>query len=107
AVGGMEAVPVGLSNRLLFAALVGALVGGVRQFGVLLPGVVRGLRGFRLSRSTPVEGVRPSLRAFVPGVLGRGAYQLSGYLDTFLAGFLAAGAIAAQNTALMLYLLPI
>lgn len=107
AVGGMEAVPVGLSNRLLFAALVGALVGGVLQFGVLLPGVVRELRGFRLSLSTAVEGVRPSLRAFVPVVLGRGAYQLSGYLDTFLAGFLAAGAIAAQNTALMLYLLPI
>src|SRR5690606_2654478 len=107
AVGGMEAVPVGLSNRLLFAALVGALVGGVLQFGVLLPGVVRELRGFRLSLSTAVEGVRPSLRAFVPVVLGRGAYQLPGYLDTFLAGFLAAGAIAAQNRALMLCLLPI
>src|SRR5690606_34136005 len=107
AVGAMEVVPVGPSNRLLFAALVGALAGGVLQFAVLLPGVVRELRGFRLSFSMEVEGVRPSLRAFVPVVLGRGAYQLSGYLDTFLAGFLAAGAIAAQSTALMLYLLPI
>jgi putative peptidoglycan lipid II flippase len=107
AVGGMDGVPVGLSDRLLFAALVGALVGGVLQFAVLVPGVVRELRGFRLSFSTRVEGVRPALQAFVPVVLGRGAYQLSGYLDTFLAGFLAAGAIAAQNTALTLYLLPI
>ncbi|MDX1421377.1 MAG: lipid II flippase MurJ, partial [Rubricoccaceae bacterium] len=107
AVGAMEIVPVGPSNRLLFAALIGALLGGVLQFAVLLPGVAKELKGFRPSLSTRVEGVRPSLRAFVPVVLGRGAYQLSGYLDTFLAGFLAAGAIAAQNTALMLYLLPI
>jgi putative peptidoglycan lipid II flippase len=40
-------------------------------------------------------------------VLGRGAYQVSGYIDTFLAGFLATGAVAAQNSALVLYLLPI
>jgi putative peptidoglycan lipid II flippase len=105
--GGAEGPTTALLTRLLFAALVGALVGGLLQFGVLLPAVFREMRGFRLSLSTKVEGVGPALRAFGPVVLGRGAYQLSGYLDTFLAGFLAAGAIAAQGKALMLYLLPI
>lgn len=100
-------VPTAFSTQLLFAALVGALVGGVLQFAVLLPGVFGEMRGFRLAFSTKVEGVREALRAFGPVVLGRGAYQFSGYLDTFLAGFLASGAIAAQGKALMLYLLPI
>ena len=100
-------VPTALSTRLLFAALWGALLGGFLQFGVLLPSVFREMTGFRFSFSTTVEGVRASFRAFVPVVLGRGAYQFSGYFDTFLAGFLAAGAIAAQGKALMLYVLPI
>jgi putative peptidoglycan lipid II flippase len=112
---GMLDVPAGAlaslspeeGTRVLVAGLIGALIGGVLQFGVQLPGVFREIRGFRPSLSREVEGVRPALRAFWPVVLGRGAYQVSGYIDTFLAGFLAAGAVAAQNAALVLYLLPI
>jgi putative peptidoglycan lipid II flippase len=103
----MASLPADATTRILFAGLVGALIGGFLQFAVQLPGVLREIRGFRLSLSMDVEGVRPALKAFGPVVLGRGAYQLSGYLDTFLAGFLTAGAIAAQNAALVLYLLPI
>ena len=51
--------------------------------------------------------MREGIRAFVPVVLGRGAYQLSGYLDVFLSSFLAAGALAALGYAQTLYLLPI
>jgi putative peptidoglycan lipid II flippase len=106
-VGAMASLPPDATTRLLFAGLIGALVGGCLQFAVQMPTVLRLLRGFRPSLRTDVEGVRPALRAFGPVVLGRGAYQVSGYLDTFLAGFLAAGAVAAQNAALVLYLLPI
>lgn len=102
-----DAVPASGLDRLLFAGLLGALGGGALQFAVLLPGLWREMKGFRPALSTRVEGVREALRAFVPVVLGRGAYQLSGYVDTFLAAFLAAGAIAAQSTALQLYILPI
>ncbi|HEX9953129.1 MAG TPA: murein biosynthesis integral membrane protein MurJ [Rubricoccaceae bacterium] len=107
AIGALTVVPVAAADRILFAALAGALVGGVLQFAVLLPGVFREMRGFRLSVSRDVEGVRESFRAFVPVVLGRGAYQISGYLDLFLAGFLAAGAISALTQALTLYVLPV
>jgi putative peptidoglycan lipid II flippase len=101
------APPAGLLTTLLMAACVGALVGGVLQFGVQLPVVARHLRGFRLALSTRVAGVREALSAFGPVVAGRGVAQLSGYLDLFLASFLAVGALSALRYAQLLYMLPI
>jgi len=94
-------------NRLLFAACVGALVGGVLQFGVQVPLVLRVLRGFRPSLSLRVPGVRRAISAFWPVVSGRGAVQLGAWLDVFLATYLAEGAVGALNYALTLYILPI
>jgi putative peptidoglycan lipid II flippase len=94
-------------NRLLIGACIGALVGGLLQFTVQLPLVLRLLKGFRLSFSTRVEGVSQALGAFAPLAAGRGAVQLSGYLDLVLASFLVPGAIAALGWAQILYLLPI
>ena len=94
-------------ERLLFAACWGALAGGLLQFLVQLPGVARELRGFRLSFSTRVPGVKEALGAFGPVVAGRGVVQLSGYLDVFLASYLVAGAPAALSAGQMLYMLPI
>jgi putative peptidoglycan lipid II flippase len=106
-IGDLDVVPVPALNRLLFAGLIGAAIGGVLQFGVQIPGVIRVIRGFRLSVSTKVEGVRQSFRAFLPVLAGRGVYQISGYVDLLLAGFLAAGAIAALTSAQVLYMLPV
>ncbi len=94
-------------ERLLFAACVGALVGGLLQFLVQVPLVFRVLRGFRLSASIRVEGVRLAIRRFLPVVAGRGVVQIGGYLDLFLASFLAEGALSAMGYAQILYLLPI
>jgi putative peptidoglycan lipid II flippase len=94
-------------TTLLMAACVGALVGGVVQFAVQLPFVARHLRGFRLTLSTRVEGVREAISAFGPVVAGRGVAQLSGYLDLFLASLLAVGAQSALRYAQLFYLLPI
>ena len=49
----------------------------------------------------------PDLRLFGPALVGRGAAQLSGYVDLFIAGFLAVGSLAAVLWAQALYLLPI
>ncbi|MEM7049739.1 MAG: murein biosynthesis integral membrane protein MurJ [Acidobacteriota bacterium] len=95
------------SDRLLLAACAGALVGGALQLAVQLPFVVGLLRGFRLSLSPGVPGLPAVLRAFGPAVAGRGVYQLSSYLDNFLASFLVAGALSGQRYAQFLYLLPI
>ena len=97
----------GALARLLVAVFVGGIAGGVLQLAVQLPTVWRLLGGIRPRLSTRVAGVGEALRAFGPVVLGRGAYQLSGYLDTFLSSFLAAGALAALAGAQTLYLLPI
>ncbi len=85
----------------------GALLGGLLQFLVQLPGVVRVLKGFRLSFSTRVPGVREALSAWWPAVAGRGVVQLAGYIDLFLASLLATGAQSADRFAQMFYLLPI
>ena len=65
------------------------------------------MKGFRLSVSRKVEGVKESISAFGPVVAGRGVYQLSAYLDVLLAGFLFTGAIASLRYAQTLYFLPI
>lgn len=94
-------------DRLLFAACWGALAGGVLQLLVQLPTALRLLRGFRPSLSPRVPGVKEALGAFGPVLAGRGVVQLAGYLDFFLAGFLAAGAVGALSYAQILYMLPI
>jgi len=97
----------GTLTTLLMAACGGALVGGLLQFGIQLPFVAREITGFEFTISTRVEGVREAIGAFGPVVAGRGVAQLSGYLDLFLASFLAVGALSALRYAQLLYMLPI
>lgn len=104
--GGQEPT-MAMLTRLLFAAFAGGLAGGILQFLVQVPSVFRVLKGFRVSLSTRVEGVRATLSAFGPAVAGRGIAQISGYADLFLASLLASGALASLRSALILYMLPI
>ncbi len=101
--------PQGLAalDRLLMAACVGALIGGVLQLAVQLPLVVRLLRGFHLSMSLKVPGVRSAIAAFGPVVAGRGVVQVSAYVDLLLASLLATGAVSALRWAQTLYVLPV
>jgi putative peptidoglycan lipid II flippase len=94
-------------TRVLFAACWGGLLGGLLQFAVQLPFVVREIRGFRLSFSTRVEGVKDALRTFVPVLAGRGAVQISALLDMFLVSFLQAGAPGILSYAQTPYMLPV
>ncbi len=111
ALAGTPEAPAALSSdgltRLLLIACVGAFGGGLLQFGVQLPFVVRHMEGFEFSLSTRVEGVREALGAFGPVVASRGVAQLSAYLDLFLASWLAVGALSALRYAQLLYMLPI
>ncbi len=92
---------------LFKAACWGAFAGGLLQFLVQLPLVLRLLHGFRLSLSLDVPGVRAALAAWGPAVAGRGVVQLAGYIDLILATWLATGASSADRFAQMFYLLPI
>lgn len=110
---GAGAHPVGspdglaIADRMLEAACIGALIGGVLQFLVQLPGLRRDLAGFRLAFDLSSKPVREVLAAFGPTLAGRGVVQLSSYLDQILASLLAAGAVAALFYAQTLYLLPV
>lgn len=94
-------------ERWLFAACFGALLGGLAQFGVQLPLALRLMRGFRVSLSRRVAGVREALAALGPALAGRGVVQLSLYIDIFLASWLATGAPSALGYAVMLINLPL
>jgi putative peptidoglycan lipid II flippase len=95
------------STDLLLAACIGAFVGGVLQFLSQLPLVWRLAGAPRPSLSLGTEGVRVALASFLPVVLGRGAVQISSYLETWFASFLVVGAQAAQRAATTFYLLPV
>jgi putative peptidoglycan lipid II flippase len=92
---------------ILFAACAGALLGGILQFGAQLPLVVRLLGGLRPSLDRRIAGVGEALRNFTPVVVGRGAVQITSYLDFWFASFLALGAQAALRAANQFYLLPL
>ena len=94
-------------DRLVIALAWGALVGGLLQFLVQLPWVLRLERRLRPSLNTRLQPVREALRNAGPASLGRGVVQLSGYVDFILASLLAAGAVSAIGYAQTLYILPV
>lgn len=94
-------------DRLVIAAAWGALIGGVLQFGVQLPWVLRLERNLRPSLNYRLAPVREAVRNAGPAILGRGVVQLSGYVDFILASLLAAGAVSAIGYAQTLYVLPV
>jgi putative peptidoglycan lipid II flippase len=85
----------------------GAVIGSAAQFLVQVPTVIAILRNVRPTLAVRDAGVRQTLRAFVPIVLGRGSVQLSGYIDQVLASYLGEGIVAAMTNAQILYLLPV
>lgn len=93
--------------KLFTAVCWGGVLGGLLQFLIQLPGVMRVLKGFQLSFSTQVPGVREAISAWWPAVAGRGVVQFAGYIDLVLAGLLFEGATSADRFAQMFYLLPI
>ena len=85
----------------------GAVIGSAAQLLVQLPTVIRLLRGLAPSLAVRDPGVRTTLRAFVPVLLGRGSVQLSGYIDQVIASYLGEDIVAAMFNAQTLYMLPV
>ncbi|MBA3396136.1 MAG: murein biosynthesis integral membrane protein MurJ [Deltaproteobacteria bacterium] len=85
----------------------GTVIGSAAQFLVQLPMTIRLLRGLSPSLAAGDKGVRETLRAFVPVLIGRGSVQISAYVDQILASFLGEAILAAMANAQTLYMLPI
>ncbi|HEX8393721.1 MAG TPA: murein biosynthesis integral membrane protein MurJ [Longimicrobium sp.] len=95
-------------GRSLVVALAwGALLGGVLQFAVQIPGVLKLERSLNIRWGTHVAGVRETLRNAAPAIMGRGVVQISAWIDAMLASFLVVGAVSTMQYAMTLYLLPI
>ncbi len=95
-------------DRLVIAVSWAALVGGVLQFLVLLPRVLKLERNLEFSWA----GVRsPETREVArnagPAILGRGVVQISAWIDVMLASYLSHGAVSVISYTSTLYLLPI
>jgi putative peptidoglycan lipid II flippase len=94
-------------DALLMAAAWGGLAGGLLQFFVQLPAVLRLDREIRVNRGRDLPPFREAVRNAGPAILGRGVVQLSSYIDLFLASLLAIGAVARLRYAQTLYVLPV
>ena len=94
-------------DGLLMAAAWGALAGGLLQFGIQLPWVLRLDRQIRIGSGRAQPAFCEVVRNAGPAIAGRGVVQLSGYIDMVLASLLAIGAVARLRYAQTLYILPI
>ena len=89
------------------AAAWGGLAGGLLQFLVQLPAVLRLDREIRIGHGRDLPPFQEALRNAGPAILGRGVVQLSSYIDLFLGSLLAIGAVARLRYAQTLYVLPV
>ncbi|MCH2623969.1 MAG: murein biosynthesis integral membrane protein MurJ [Acidimicrobiales bacterium] len=88
--------------------LAWALVAGsVLQIVVQLPAVVRANRHIQFNFVWRNAATATVLKRFAPAVLGRGALQLSAFIDLALASLLSVGAASSLGAAQAIYLLPI
>jgi putative peptidoglycan lipid II flippase len=85
----------------------GAVAGSGLQLLVQVPTVYALTRSLWPSLEVNSAGVRATLRAFGPVLVGRGSVQLSSYLDQLLASYLGPAMVSAMAYAQTLYLLPI
>jgi len=94
-------------DGLLMAAGWGALVGGLLQFGIQLPWVLKLEREIRLNTGRSESAFKEVLRNAGPAIMGRGVVQVSTYVDMILASLLGLGAVARIQFAQTLYVLPV
>ncbi len=85
----------------------GVFIGGVAQFAIQLPRVLRIAGPITPSLDRSGREVREVVRRFIPGVAGRGVVTIGTFTDIALASFLAVGAVAVLTKAQTLYLMPI
>ena len=85
----------------------GVLIGGVLQFGIQIRPVRRLLGAVRPNLDTGNVWVRSVIARFTPVVMGRGAVQIMGWVDLWLASYLVSGAVSSLSYTMVLYLLPV
>ncbi len=85
----------------------GALIGGLLQFLIQLPWVLRLERSLRIGWAPGMREVRATVRNAAPAILARGVVQLSSYVDIILGSLLVAGSVATLRYGTAIYILPL
>ncbi len=85
----------------------GAVLGAALQIAVQAPQTLRLAGRMRADFARTRAALAAVFRNLGPVVAGRGAGQISGYVDNLLASLLPTGAVAALSYARILYVLPI
>jgi len=83
------------------------VIGSVLQVLIQLPTVLRQNSHIHLNLHWRDKATAVVLKRFFPAVLGRGAVQLSSFIDLALASLLSLGATSSLAAAQTLYLLPV
>ncbi len=95
-------------RSLILTVSVGALIGGVLQFGVQLPAAIKLNGGLPLTLSASVPGLQEVQRRFAPVLVGRGSLQLLGVAEALLAiALLTEGTVTALTAGQRLFFLTI
>lgn len=85
-----------------------SVIGAVLQMAVQLPSVFKLLRHPRFAPDYRFPPVREVLHNFVPAFVSRGVVQISGFIDTYMASYIATkGVVTLLQNAQTIYLLPI
>ncbi len=92
-------------NEAIYIIAYGFLLGSIFQFLIQTPKTL----SFIDIKKPKIwsKSFRTVVRNFIPVVLGRGAVQISSYVDTIIASFLPSGSLSVLMYAQTLYLLPI
>ncbi len=85
----------------------GSVAGGVAQFVVQLPNVLRLLGGFSPAPSLSLPAVRQVVKGFVPALLARGVVQVSSWVDMAYASMISERAVSALSYTQTISLLPV
>ncbi len=93
--------------RLAIDVAWGAVLGAALQIAVQAPQTLRLVGRLRSDFARARAALGAVFRNLGPVVAGRGAGQISGYVDNLLASLLPTGAVAALSYARILYVLPI
>jgi putative peptidoglycan lipid II flippase len=94
---------VGLVWLLSWATLAGSIL----QIAVQLPQVMRLVDGIRPSLAARTAGLRETLANFIPVVGALGIFQISSFIEQWIASLLPVGSVTSLATANTAYLLPL
>jgi putative peptidoglycan lipid II flippase len=99
--------PRRLQDRLVIDLAWSAVIGALAQIAVQAPQTLALVGRIRIDLARTRTALATVFRNLTPVVAGRGASQISGYVDNLLASLLPTGAVSALSYASILYLLPI